>query len=213
MQPYHLQIIQALIAQQKQFRVECCEILVETTRIQPGIVSQMIFSDEATFHTSGNVNRHNTIFWGTENSHIVREHERASPKVNVWCAVTSTDVIGLFFFKTPTVTANVYLKMLQEFAIDNMLLQIRQKGYFQQDGAPPHFALTVCAYLGQTFPNRWIGRGGPLAWPPQSPDLTPCDFWLWGMIKERVYSKKVRDIEELKDRIQGVISNIPREMC
>ena len=160
------------------------------TRIQPGIVSQMIFSDEATFHTSGYVNRHNTIFWGTENPRIVRMHERAFPKVNVWCAVTATGVIGPFFFATPTVTANAYLKMLQEFVIDNIPLQIRQKGYFQQDGTPPHFARTVRAYLDQTFPNRWIGRGGPLAWPPQSPDLTPCDFWLWGMIKERVYSKK-----------------------
>ena len=66
MRPCHLQLIQALNARQKQFRVECCEILAEMTRIQPGIVSQMIFSDEATFHTSGYVNRHSTIFWGTE---------------------------------------------------------------------------------------------------------------------------------------------------
>jgi hypothetical protein len=26
-------------------------------------------------------------------------------------------------------------------------------GYFQQDGAPPHFALTVHAYLDHTFPH------------------------------------------------------------
>jgi len=49
---------------------------------------------------------------------------------------------------------------------------------FQQDGAPPHFALTVRAYLDHTFPGRWIGRSGPLPWPPHSLDLTPCDFWL-----------------------------------
>lgn len=34
-----------------------------------------------------------------------------------------------------------------------------------------------------------------------------------GMIKERVYSTEVRDIEELKDRIKGVISNISPELC
>jgi hypothetical protein len=33
------------------------------------------------------------------------------------------------------------------------------------------------------------------------------------MVKERVYSKKVRNINELKERIQTVISSIPREMC
>ena len=31
-------------------------------------------------------------------------------------------------------------------------------------------------YLNECFPNRWLGRGGPVAWPPRSPDLTPLDY-------------------------------------
>ena len=46
-----------------------------------------------------------------------------------------------------------------------------------------------------------------------TPDLMPCDFWLWGMVKERVYSRKIHDINDLKDRIRTVVSSIPREMC
>jgi hypothetical protein len=97
------------------------------------------------------------------------------------------------------------------------LMKFRYKsegvGFFQQDGAPPHYARTVRTYLDQTFPGRWIGRGGPLQWPPQSPGLTPCDFWLWGMVKERVYNRKMININDLKDRIQEVMFSIPREMC
>jgi hypothetical protein len=33
------------------------------------------------------------------------------------------------------------------------------------------------------------------------------------MVKERVYSRKVRNINKLKDRIQTVVSSIPREIC
>jgi hypothetical protein len=69
------------------------------------------------------------------------------------------------------------------------------------------------SYIDRTFPGPWIGRGGPIQWPPHSPELTPSDFWLWGMVKERVYSRKVRNINELKGRIQSVVSSIPREMC
>lgn len=30
----------------------------------------------------------------------------------------------------------------------------------------------------EKFLYRWIGRGGPVAWPPRSLDLTPyCDFF------------------------------------
>jgi hypothetical protein len=40
---------------------------------------------------------------------------------------------------------------------------------------------------------RWIGRAAVngdknlLPWAPRSPDLTPCDFFLWGFVKDSVY--------------------------
>jgi hypothetical protein len=57
---------------------------------------------------------------------------------------------------------------------------------FQQDGAPPHFHLDICAYLNANLPGRWIGRTSNndsafLPWPPQSPDLTPYDFFFMGL--------------------------------
>ena len=47
--------------------------------------------------------------------------------------------------------------------LDALPLQIRRVGYFQQDDAPPHYALTVRAYLDHTFPGRWIDRAGHCA--------------------------------------------------
>lgn len=75
----------------------------------------------------------------------------------------SQGVIDPYFFTVPMVTANAYLQMHKEFAIDNIPLQIRRAGCFQQDGAAPHFVHTVCARLDQSFPNRWICRSGLLA--------------------------------------------------
>jgi hypothetical protein len=46
-------------------------------------LSKVCFSDEATFHISGTVNRHNCRIWGSENPRVIREHERDSPKLNV----------------------------------------------------------------------------------------------------------------------------------
>jgi len=37
----------------------------------------------------------------------------------------------------------------------------------------------VRVYLNESFPNRWLGHIGPVAWPPRSPDLTPLDYYLW----------------------------------
>jgi hypothetical protein len=60
----------------------------------------------------------------------------------------------------------------------------------------------MVSILDETFPGRWVGRGGPTAWPPRSPDLTPLDFcFAWGFIKHVVYSTKVRDLADLRQRI------------
>jgi len=79
------------------------------------------------------------------------------------------------------------------------------------DGAPPHFALGVRAWLDQKFPERWLERRGPHEWPARSPDLTPCDFFLWGWAKEDVYRSKPRTMGQLEDRIRNVITNVPHD--
>ena len=62
--------------------------------------------------------------------------------------------------------------------------------YFQHHGAPYHYTRHVMRHLNDTFPNRWIGRGSTINWPPRSPDLTPLDFCLWGLMKSEVCRKK-----------------------
>ena len=56
--------------------------------------------------------------------------------------------------------------------------------FFQQDGAPPHYALRVRDYLNEVFLQRWFGRRGSIEWPPRSPDLTK---WIsfFGCCKEQ----------------------------
>ena len=74
--------------------------------------------------------------------------------------------------------------------------------YFQQDGTPPNthtHARTLIEYLHQVFPQRWFGRRGSIDWLPRSPDLTPMDFFSWGVVKNKVYEKNPLTVNELKD--------------
>ena len=57
---------------------------------------------------------------------------------------------------------------------------------FQEDRALLHFIHEVTSYLNRTM-VAWIGHGGTIAWPPQSPDLTPLDCTVWGYVKGRVF--------------------------
>ena len=69
----------------------------------------------------------------------------------------------------------------------------------------------VRAWWYQKFPGRWLGRRGTHEWPAGSPDLTPCDFFLWGWAKEEVYRTKPHTMEQLEDRIRNVITNVPHD--
>lgn len=75
--------------------------------------SLLVFSDEATFHLNRKVNRYNVRIWGTNNPHTIIEHERDSPKLNVFCEISKIQVYGPFFFNENTVNGKSYLEMLQ----------------------------------------------------------------------------------------------------
>jgi hypothetical protein len=70
---------------------------------------------------------------------------------------------------------------------------------FQQDGARRHFHREVTSYLNRTM-VACIERGGTIAWPPRSPDLTYLDFSVEGYVKERVPPLPA-SLEELRARI------------
>jgi len=83
---------------------------------------------------------------------------------------------------------------------------------FQQDGAPPHWGSHVRWFLDATFPKRWIGRDGPTPWLPLSPDITPLGFFLWGYVKDKVFSTPVPDITNLKAIIKDAFATITEDM-
>ena len=69
----------------------------------------------------------------------------------------------------------------------------------------------VCS-LNDNFPGRCIGRGGPIPWPPRSPDPTPLNFFLWGFVKDNVYRRRVSNIDDLKARITTAIASVDAEV-
>jgi len=55
-------------------------------------------------------------------------------------------------------------------------------------------------------------RFGDVTWPPRSPDLSSCDFFLCGYLKGRVYTHKSRNLNELKDGIWQEVLTIDQQL-
>ena len=98
--------------------------------------------------------------------------------------------------------------MLKFFFWPKVVREVYTKYYFQQDGASPHRGNKVQKYLKGKFGDKFIDKN---SWPPRSPDLNPCDFFLWGYLKSRVYNPLPNNLDELKDNIIREIKKIDKK--
>jgi hypothetical protein len=209
--PYKISHNQQLLAIDREKRLTFALTFLARVEVDASWPWQVLWSDEAHFHLSGIVNTHNCRIWDTENPRTFQEIPLHSPKVTVWCGFTATFILGPFFFeeatcsgpRTCTVTARRYKNMLENFVIPQMQQRrCLDSITFMQDGAPPHIGLCVQQFLRQHFTNdRVICYAFPTAWPSRSPDLNPCDFWLWGYLKNLVYRGRLVTLADLKDSI------------
>jgi len=160
-------------------------------KAHPELLSVILFSNEASFTWDGVNNLRNVHTWAHDNPHetSVTNFQRRFT-VNVWCDVLGNNLIGPYVINN-NLTGKAYEFFLRNelpCVLEDIPLMIRRQIYFQHDGAPPHYILHVRDYFNESFPNCWLGRGGPIPWPSRSPDLY---YYIWGQIKALVNETKV----------------------
>lgn len=214
MRPFKIRVLQELSEEDFADRLTFCEDMLQRLTIDGTFLNRIMFSDEAHFYLSGQVTKHNAHIYARENPKAFITKPLHSDRVTVWMAVWSGELIGPFFFEE-NVTGLSYLAMLQTFLLpilETIPEYQQQELFFMQDGAPPHWARIVRTWLNEHFGQQWIGRGSlDIHWPARSPDLTPCDFWLWGHMKSIVYRTQPANLAELKDRIRQSVNEITTE--
>ncbi|KAJ4442849.1 hypothetical protein ANN_04442 [Periplaneta americana] len=184
--PYHLQRVQALSPADCPARVRFCQWFLQQCGVNPNFPALVLFTDEAQFTRDGIINFHNQHVWAYENPRAtVPSHHQVRFSLNMWAGIIGDRLVGPHVLVN-RLTGQAYTNFLENtiphVLEDNPLIN-RQHIHFLHDGAPAHFSRTARRYLDRRFPDRWIGRGGPIAWPPRSPDLNPLDFYLWGHLK------------------------------
>lgn len=108
-----------------------------------------------------------------------------------------------------TVNGERYREMLADFVIPTLDdMGELERTTFQQDGAPAHVTRPVLNLLNEAFDGRLISRNCEFPWPARSPDLTPMDFWLWGVLKDNVYKTPPRNMAELRHNIAETARSI-----
>jgi len=77
--PYKLHLIQELCEDDFDRRMQFCDFIMEMMNNDSLFLDNIVFSDEATFELTGNVNRHNCRYWSDINPHWLRENHTQHP--------------------------------------------------------------------------------------------------------------------------------------
>lgn len=208
--PYHFRRVQDIVEPDYATRSVFASWISRRTRNDSNFLKRILWTDEATFTRSGITNHRNAHLWLAENPHAVRpssfQHEFS---VNTWAGIIDDVLIGPLILPG-SMNGPRFLEFLQTQFFDALMelpIIYRRRMILQLDGAPAHFATIVRNHLSENY-SPWIGRGGTVAWPPRSPDLTPLDFFFWGTMKQRVYHEVSSTREELISKIIAVGNEI-----
>lgn len=219
--PYRIQVGQRLNAGNKHARAIYCGRILSLIYEDPEFLKNIWFSDESHVHLNGYINRQTTRFLGFERPDVIVEKPLHSVRVTIWCAVSGHGIIGPYFVEDDNqnpLTVNQeryrekiivpFMRDLQNFCRARNL-RVRTQ-WFQQDGATSHTAARTLNLLRQHFDDRIISRGTDFEYPSHSPDLTPPDAYIWGMMKETIFRTEnpPENIAELRERIQTFFQHL-----
>lgn len=204
--PYKYQTSQALKHTDYAKRVNFAEWFLSRPT---NITQYFIASDEAYFYLTEALNKQNNRVWSESRPYNRIEVPLHPLNIHVWCAISAKRIFGPFYFEENVKAAN-YLEMLKTFFWPKVLRTVEyKKYYFQQDGAAAHKSNIVQEWCGQRFGEKFMPKE---MWPPRSPDLNPCDYFLWGYLKSVAYNPYPKTIDDLKRNIEREIKKITPEM-
>ena len=93
--------------------------------------------------------------------------------------------------------------MLKEFVFTKIEEEHIGNIWLQQDGATCHTAEATLDVLRPVVEDCIISRRADSAWPPRSCCLTPLDYYLRGIVKDKCYADEPKTIDALKDNMNG----------
>lgn len=215
LQPYRRMHGQKLGVPDHQRRVNCARKILRRFTVPQ--VGRIFFTDEKIFRVDPPWNSQNDRVYAPANGkkseipedRLFVERGHFSPGVMVSVGVSKLGKTSLHFVDPE---AKVNGQYYRERILAEMLPECSRlagaDGYtFQQDGARAHTARDTIAYLELNVPDFME----PEIWPPNSPDLNPVDYCVWGMLEAMVYKTKIRNRDHLKEVLLDCWNRLPQE--
>jgi hypothetical protein len=180
-------------------------------------VKRMFFTDEKMFYLDPPVTDGTSCrFWSVgkkknvTSRRLIRQRSKFSRSVMVSAGICFMGKGRLHFVPEKVkVNSNYYTEQLLPRLIDDCRQLMHDDFLFQQDGAPAHTSKQAQDWLEHHCPE-FVNKD---EWPPNSPDLNPLDFSIWGVMLDKYdkLSAKPKTTAELKLVLQQIWDSLSQE--
>ena len=206
---------QVLTDQTKLKRLVRCKKLLRRCTVQK--VKRMFFTDEKMFYLDPPVTDGTSCrFWSVgkkknvTSRRLIRQRSKFSRSVMVSAGICFMGNGRLHFVPEKVkVNSSYYTEQLLPRLIDDCRQLMHDDFLFQQDGAPAHTSKQAQDWLEHHCPE-FVNKD---EWPPNSPDLNPLDFSIWGVMLDKYdkLSAKPKTTAELKLVLQQIWDSLSQE--
>lgn len=177
---------------------------------------RVFFTDEKVFYVSPPVSTQNNPVWSAGRkkdinpARLLVQRAKFSARVMVSAGVCFSGKGRLHFVdEKAKINADYYVRELLPKLIDDCQTLMPDGYTFQQDGAPAHTSRQAQDWL-QQHTLDFIKKD---EWPPNSPDMNPLDFYVWGAMlhKYQQFVPKPQNVAELRGVLQTIWNDLPQE--
>ena len=200
-----------MTSDQQAHRVQVCQDLLDHSENDKEFLSKIITGDESWVYGCDVETKVQSSQWTSKASPRPKKARQVRSKIKVLLTVFFDDsgvVHHEYLPEGSTVNQTYYIEVLKHLrdAIRWKRPELWRSGdwFFHHDNAPAHSALRTREFLAKhsitVFPH-----------PPYSPDLAPCDFFLFPMLKRSLKGRRFETILEIKANATKELKGIKKE--
>ena len=196
---------------QKEWHVQVCQDILEQLETEPNLLKRVVTGDESWIFEYDPLTKRQSHEWKSALSPRPKKARLFKSKTKVML-ITFFDVHGIvlaeFLPQGQAINQHVYKNILRR-----LMRSVREKRrelwetrswLLHHDNAPAHNALGIGEFLAKN--NIAV-----LEQPPYSPDLAPCDFFLFSKLKEVIKGTRFQGSEAIKTAVMRELRAILEE--
>lgn len=198
---------------QKQARVDWCQFMLKKfDQGRSKAISEIVTGDETWIYAYDPETKQQSTVWVYEDepppTKVVRQKSAAEQMVAVFFR-SAGPIAAVPLQERRTVNSEWYCEVCPPTVFEEVCKQRPKTGlrgiFLHHDNARPHTAIRTIDFLNDT-------RVQLLPHPPYSPDLAPCDFWLFPFLKKHLRGERYPNEKEAILAINHVLKEAPQEL-